>query len=212
VTPVTNLPLLLGEVSSKIPDKMDAEEWLNKYAGMEVTYKLFSELYARNKFGIGLSQISAKQLAHRLKSREALGKFGYPECGLHEFVARFERDLVERGVDILKGVSVSRIMEGEVTAGSRKIKCDVVINTLPVPVFLKAVRGVPEDYREKLERIKYCSSVCVAYGAEHFLSRHYWLNVLGEDVHMIMQHSKLFDGSLLKSNLTILNDKELKFL
>jgi len=194
----------------KIADGMNAEEWLNKYAGGEVTDKLFYDLYARNKFGNSLGEISAKQFAHRLKAKEAVGRFGYPKEGLHEFVVRMKKCLIKKGVRILKGTVIKIVKKGEVLVenlrnyktenkisenkmNDTKIKCDVVINTLPLPVFLSVVKGIPKDYRERLSRIKYCSCVCVTYGADSFLSKHYWLNVLMEDIHMIIQHSMLFD-------------------
>jgi protoporphyrinogen oxidase len=178
---------------NRIPDEMNAREWLGKTAGEEVTNKLFYDLYARNKFGIPLEQISAKQFAHRLKAKEAIGKFGYPEEGLHELILRMERYLAGRGVNIMKGIRVDEVKEGMVSAGGKKINFDIVINTLPTPVLLEIAKGIPENYRKKLSGVKYCPAVCVVYESEDFLSEHYWLNVLMEDIHMIIQHSALFD-------------------
>lgn len=184
----------------RIKEDMNAEEWLMKHAGKEVTNKLFYELYAVNKFGIPLGQISAKQFANRLKAKEAIGKFAYPECGLQEFLDRFERFLDKRKVKIMKNCEVNKIKEGEIyfkrkkKSRSEKIKCDLVINTLPIPVFLRAIQKLPKHYIERLSKIKYCPAICITYGSDKRLTHHYWINVLKENCHMIMQHSVLFDG------------------
>ncbi len=177
---------------SSIRDDLDASAWLKKYAGNEVTNKLFYNLYAKNKFNIPLNFISAKQFAFRLKAGEALGRFGYPRAGLHAFVERFERSLVERKCDIRKNYSVRSVdVEKKVVD---KIKADVIINTVPPPNLLKFAKNLPAGYAERISKVKYTSCITVAFGARDFLSRHYWLNVLDERVGMLIQHSHLFDG------------------
>ncbi len=176
---------------------LHAREWLLRLAGEEVTDKLFYELQGRNKFGIPLEEISAKQFAHRLKAGEALGKFGYPHKGFQVFVDGMAEELRAQGVHFhLHSPAVHVDMAAkEVTLGDeRKVQYDKLITTIPVPVMLKISSGWPQTYVKQLERIRYCPVVSVIFGAKQFLSKHYWLNVLHERIHMIVQHSRLFDG------------------
>ena len=181
----------------KVDKTLDARAWLTKVAGAEVTEKLFYELQGRNKFGIKLEDISAQQFAHRLKAGEALGTFGYPYKGFQVIVDGIEAELRKKGVDFkvsTPAVGVDLVKKTVTLKGGKKLSYDKLVTTLPVPVMLKITSGWPQDYVEKLSHIKYCPVVSVIFGAKEFLSKHYWLNVLQERIHMIVQHSRLYDG------------------
>jgi protoporphyrinogen oxidase len=77
---------------------------------------------------------------------------------------------------------------------NRKIKYDILINTIPIPEFIKISKNMPLDYKKKVSNVRYCPCVTVVFGTKSFLSRHYWLNIFNERIHMIMQHSNLYDG------------------
>lgn len=180
----------------KIPDSINAEEWLLKYAGKEVTRKIFHELYAVNKFNIPLSRISAKQFASRLKAKEAIGIFGYPSKGLESMVDYLERNIRNGGGAIYTGVQIKSLNldKKEILIQDRKINADIIINTIPIPVFLKLAKGLPHKYHEKLLKVKYCPVVGIVIGTQEFLGKHYWYNLLKERVNVIIQHSTLYDG------------------
>ncbi len=183
----------------KIGVDINAETWLLKYAGREVTDKIFYHLYARNKFNIPLGEISARQFANRLKAKEAVGVFGFPRNGLHTLFEGMERHINERG-SVLKEVSLAKVnLDSKTVACTDKsgkehlIDYDILINRLPVPELLKVQKGLPGDYAERIGRIRYCPVVSVAFATKEYLSGHYWLNVLNERVQIIMQHSILND-------------------
>lgn len=177
----------------KINDKLDAETWLRKYAGKEVTNKLFYYLYAKNKFNIPLSEISARQFAHRLKAGEALGCFGYPKFGLQKMVDNFETLIIKKGGKIVKNCKIKKIdLKKKKIDG--KISYDILINTIPIPEFLKITKGLDKNYVSKVSKIKYCPAVTVMIGTKKFLGNQYWLNLLNERAQMLMQHSILYDG------------------
>lgn len=177
----------------KIPDDLDAEQWLKKYAGKEVSNKLFYQLYARNKFGIPLSEISAKQFAHRLKAKEALGYFGYPVQGLQKMIDGLETNIKKNGGEIITGYKIKHIDLNHKTIDN-KIDYDILINTIPMPEFLHVASNLPKNYRKKISKIKYCPAVTVVIGTTQFLGEQYWLNILNEKAQMLMQHSRLYDG------------------
>ncbi len=177
-----------------IADDQDARSWLMKVGGKEVTNTIFNHLYARNKFNIDLTKISAKQLAWRLKEREAFDPFTYPEKGLHILVDNLEKDIVKNEGIIVKGSNVKKVILDKkiVITDKKEYKPDIVINTIPIPEFLKVASRISIKYKRKLKRIKYCPAACVIFGTKKFLNKkYYWINVLDERVHTIFQHSIL---------------------
>ena len=177
----------------RIKNDLDAEKWLKKYAGKEVTEKLFYHLYARNKFNIPLKKISAKQFAYRLKAGEALGKFCYPKRGLDLMIAGIVRSILGNRGKIRLNADIRKIdLKNKIINGN--LKYDILINTIPVPEFIKVSEGIPVEYKNMISKVKYCPCVTVVFGTRNFLSKHYWLNIFNERIHMIMQHSNLYDG------------------
>lgn len=175
-----------------IKNSVDASAWLKRYAGVEVTDKLFYNLYARNKFNIPLTMISAKQFAFRLKAGEALGVFGYPHAGLHELVSRLEKSLANRGCKIRKGYKIKSVDVKKKLVNN--MKADIIINTIPPAEFLKLAKNLPDDYASRISKIRYTPCITVAFATKNFLSKHYWINVFNERIGMLIQHSRLFDG------------------
>ncbi len=184
-----------------IPDGVNAYDWLVSKAGRGVTEKIFVPLYAENKFGIPLKQISARQFATRLKSAEFKTRFVYPKKGFHSLVNGFEKRIKKKGGELVARADVKLDAGKKVVSNKgKKQGFDAVINTAPLPEFLDFTKGLPKAYAEKLGRIRYCSAVCVGFGTKDFLDKHYWTNILKQRVHMVMQHSRLYDGYPFKFN------------
>ena len=182
---------------SKIPDDMDAKEWLERYAGTHVTRKVFHELYAKNKFNTGLDMISAKQFANRLREREIYERFTYPKQGLQTFIDRLRDEIQNAGGTIIYPEEITNIdlRSKIVHCGKMEIKADAIINTIPIPEFLNVAKHLPSAYRKQLKRLRYCPAVCMTIATKGFLDPDvYWFNLFKEDVHVVIQHSVLYDG------------------
>lgn len=179
----------------------NAEEWLDKKVGENVRRKIFENLM-KEKYGLPLSQLSASELAERLGEEEAKGYFYYPREGLEEMVLRLKKGIESRGGEVHTNACVAKLeIQGN---EAKKItylengktlteQADVVINTAPVPVFLKFSKGLPADYASKLSKIKYCKNICVDVGYSERLSDFYWLNCFGEAFGGIIEHTNLAD-------------------
>lgn len=183
----------------KIDDRLDLDSWMNKYAGQEVKEKIWKQLYGRNKFNISLKQISAKQFAHRLFEKEGYDLFTYPEKGLQGMIDGLEKDIKKR-VKIFKKTRIIGVdfKNNHVTfENNGKIHTqdfDIIINTIPIPEFLKRSNGLPKEYEKQLSRVRYVPVVGLAFGTEDFLDKDmYWINLFKERVHVIYQHSLLVD-------------------
>ncbi len=183
----------------KIDDKLDLDTWMNKYAGKEVKEKVWKQLYGRNKFNISLKKISAKQFAHRLFEKEGYDLFTYPEKGLQGMIDGLERD-INKHVKVYKKTNIIGVdfKNKHITFNNneetRTEEFDIIINTIPIPEFLKRSNGLPRGYEKQLSRVKYVPVVGLAFGTKDFLDDNmYWINLFGERVHVIYQHSLLVD-------------------
>jgi protoporphyrinogen oxidase len=183
-----------------LPDDLNAETYLNKMCGKSVTQKIYYQLYGRNKFNIPLSQISMKQFAHRMKEREFNDLFTYPAKGLQGLVDGLEKDLRRKNCRIHLKVTIndldveSKIVKFTVDGRKYAEQFDTLINTIPVPELVKFAKGLPASYVNSIKKLRYVPVVGLLIGTESFLdSKNYWVNFIGERVHVLYQHSLLVD-------------------
>jgi protoporphyrinogen oxidase len=184
---------------NKLPE-IDAQQWLNKVAGKGVTQKIFQNLYGRNKFNTTLDVISARQFANRLKEKEVYDDFTFPPKSLQPMIDGLEKDCLDNGVKIISSCAVQKVdLKNNIVhckdyGQTLALKFDKLVNSIPLPVFLKIQEGLPEDYKKRLSSVKYCPCVSITFGTEDFLKPDlYWINLFQERTHVIMQHSVLAD-------------------
>lgn len=181
---------------NRIKEGLDAETWLNKYAGKSVTKKIFYHLYSRNKFNIPLEKISAKQFANRLYEKEVQDDFTFPQTSYQPMIDGLKKKIEENKgkLKINSRITEINLKEKYIIESGKKIKYDLLINTIPFEVFIKLANGLPEDYKDQLAKVKYCPGVGLVFGTQEFLDKdNYWINLFNEDMHIIMQHSILCD-------------------
>ena len=184
----------------RLSDNLDAQTWLNKYVGKDVTEKIYYQLYGRNKFNIKLDQISAKQFAHRIKEKEFYDKFTFPEKGIQGMVDGLGEDTIKKGGKIILKASITdldidnKIIKYKIDNREFKYKFDIIINTIPVQELMKFARGLPDEYLNNIKRLRYMPVVGLCFGTEDFLDPYnYWINLFNERVHVVYQHSMLID-------------------
>lgn len=177
---------------------LNAEEWLNKAVGENVAQKIFGNIM-REKYGLPLSQLSASELAERLGEEEATGVFYYPKQGMDEMVSRLMKRIESSNGTVVASSPVTKVdmNKNEITfskSGKQKSeKFDIAINSAPLPAFLRAAKGLPAAYAEKLQKIKYCRNICVDVGYREKLSDFYWLNCFDSAFGGIIEHTNLAD-------------------
>ena len=181
-----------------LPDYLDAETWLTKMCGSSVTQKMYYQLYGRNKFNISLSEISAKQFAHRMKEREFNDLFTYPMKGIQGMIDGLEKDIERKGGKILIKSGIKSLdLEGKKLVyefkGQEILESfDIIINTIPVPELMYFTTGLPENYVENLKKLRYTPVVGLLFGTKKPLDpENYWVNFIGERIHVLYQHSLL---------------------
>jgi len=179
-----------------IPDDLDAKTWLYTYCGKSATDYIWYNLYGRNKFNIPLERIAAKQFAHRLHEKEVYDDFMFPPKGLQPMIDGLEQDITKKGGIILKSTKLTHVdvIRKIIKTEQQTLHAHAIINTIPLPELLKITMEFPEDYVAKVSKVHYCPVIGIVFATQELLNKNnYWLNIFGEQVQVVMQHSWLID-------------------
>ncbi len=192
-------------------DSITAKEWIIRNAGKN-TYKILFEPILKEKWGKYYDKISAAWFWGRLKPRAQSRtsgfiseKLGYMEGSFKIFTDALVKFIKKNGGIIEINSEVKKIVvRNECVAGVeyiknnriKKIECDTVVNTLPIPIFLKVIDNLDLKFRERLEKIKYQSIVCATISLKKNLSDVYWMNVCSDaPFGGIIEHTNFIDKS-----------------
>jgi protoporphyrinogen oxidase len=175
-------------------DTIPAERWLKRAVGEE-TYKATWYPLLRVKFHGFHDQISAAwvwQRIHKMaRSRKTplhQERLGFLDGGTETLVTALEARLRERGVRLMPGTPVGRILiedgraHGIETADGARWQFDAVVSAVPLPHFVRMAPDLPADYQAKLGAIEFIGVICVVLRLRHPISEIFWLNVNDENV------------------------------
>ena len=174
------LYLRLGS-SYKRFENIEALPWLRKYMGPEVTRLIWEPLF-RGKFGTHKEEVSLTWFWARIKKRTP--SLAYPQGGFQEFADKIAEKVRNLGGEILLNTEVAQITPRKdrlsVTIKPQGLnrEFDIVISTLPTPVFTKAVPQLPTNYPQKASKITHLSALnLILVLKKPFLKNTYWLNI-----------------------------------
>ena len=169
-------------------ENRSALDWLNAYCGEDACRIVWTPLL-RMKFGNNYDRISAAWIWNRVVDRRRAKKnsgnmetLGYIRGGYKKLLDAMMREIEKLGGRIHMGVSVQSIRtDGQALAGvlanGSPSDADLVLATVPIPVFLQLVPELPLDYAQSLSAIDYQGSTCLVLQLKHSLSPYYWINV-----------------------------------
>ena len=199
-------------------EQVTARDWLSRHMGKRA-YQVIWEPLLRGKFGEYYDQVSMTWLWGKIYLRVASrGKafqkerLGYPMGGFGEVFDALGQRIVQQGGEVHISTGVKRVVvqDGlatglEVALPGREpetINYDAVIATTPSYVFTRLAPPLPDDYRDKLERVKYLSAVLVVLVLDRPLSSKYWMNIgdTGLPFVAIIEHTNMIDKSLYGGN------------
>ena len=192
-------------------EKFTAIEWLNKNVNSEI-YKAFWEPMLIGKFGeehykeVGMPWLWGK-MNTRFKSREGVfskEKLGYPTGSFDIFFNALSKKCIDLGVKIQLNSPISQIKKNEsgslslTTNNEQTIEFDAVIATVPSNVFDKITIGLPDTYKEKLQKTRYMSAVQLILELKNQLSKYYWLNIADRTFPFVgvIEHTNLVSQSV----------------
>jgi protoporphyrinogen oxidase len=195
-------------------EEITAKEWLMRMAGKNVYDNVWGPLM-RGKFGEYEEQVAAVWIWNKLKLRGgSRGKgqsesLGYLRGGFGRAIRALEKRLLDMGVRILTGTPVQEILVEDGKAVGVRVDGEayfhdrILVTTAPA-LFSRMVPALPQDYRERLEKILYLANVCLILRLDRSLSDTYWLNINDPDLpfvaiveHTNMQRPEEYGGSHL---------------
>ena len=199
-------------------ESITARDWIIGHMGQRA-YQVIWEPLLRGKFGEYYDQVSMTWLWGKIYLRVASrGKglqrerLGYPMGSFGEVFDVLGERITSQGGDVHVAARVQRVVVDagvatglEVELPGREpeiINYDAVIATTPSYVFTRLVPPLPNEYREKLEGVKYLSAVLVILVLDRPLSSKYWINIAdaGMPFVAIIEHTNMIDKGLYGGN------------
>lgn len=191
-----------------------AKEWIVSHMGQR-PYDVIWEPLLRGKFGDYYDQVSMTWLWGKIYLRVASrGKglqkerLGYPMGSFGQVFDVLGERIASQGGDVRTSAGVKRVVVENGTAtglevelpgqSAEVINYDAVIATTPSYVFTRLVPPLPDDYRERLERVQYLSAVLMILVLDRPLTSKYWINVADTSLPFvgIIEHTNMIDKSL----------------
>lgn len=149
-------------------EKIAAERWLKKYYGRKA-YQMLWEPLLKTKFGDRYKEIPASWFWARIKKRTS--RLGYLKGGLPTLTEGLAAKIKENKGKIVLDAEIKRL---EDLNGFDKI----IITTSP-ETFLKIASGLPEEYKEKIQKLESVGTIVLTLclKEQFFKDGTYWLNI-----------------------------------
>ncbi len=179
-------------------ESVTAVDWLVKHCGREA-YQIVWEPLLEGKFGDQKGKISMAWFWGRVHERGNSPFLVYPKGGFRVLIEAMSKRIIDRGGEIRTGFPIESIESRDknvfikTAAGDHCF--DKVFVTTPVNVFLRLVKGLPQEYVQRLNGIKYRGAhVTVLILKKSLLPQgYYWLNVNDRKLPLlaIVEHTNL---------------------
>jgi protoporphyrinogen oxidase len=169
-------------------DEISAKRWLIEALG-EKTYEVIWAPLLTMKFGDYHDQVSAAWLWHRIhrvfKSRrtplspQVMGHF---EGGTHTLLERLRAEIERQGGAVHCRAAVEAVLAAAgrargVRAGGREHEFDAVVMAAPLPRAAGLLPAEQDEYRRRLEAVKYIGVVCAVLWLTRGLTDSFWCNI-----------------------------------
>jgi len=195
---------ILKEDWSDVEGK-NAKDWLLETAGQNVYETIYKKLIYK-KYGISPKRISATWLGMRMhiEPKTFLKKFRYLDGGIEQLVLGLKKNITENDGVIKINSAVIKIKKKneifKIKYGKRVINTSTVINTAPIPVFLKIFSGLSKSFEKQLNKINYSGVICGCFGLNKNFTKYYWINFLDDmPIGAILNHTVLYPWAAPKN-------------
>lgn len=171
-------------------DNLSAKQWLVSNIG-EKAYAVIWEPLLRVKFGGDEDKISAAWIWHRIwrvaTSRQKLWepeRLGFMEHGSATIVNALVRKIkTYPNVKVIPKARVAKLdiangfVQGIQLQNGDYVRCSFALSTVPLPLLAQIAPGLPQEYRDQLNRIKYIGVVCLLFRLRKAVTNYFWVNV-----------------------------------
>jgi protoporphyrinogen oxidase len=177
----------LGKIADwRKRENITALEWFYKYAGKNVTDKIWKALL-EVKFGAYAQKVPLAWMIGRLKQRISSRRgmeeqLGYLEGSLQTLTDTLSETLRSMGVEIVMNARVKRlIIENDTLYGvdttNGTFKGGLFLATIPTTYLSSLLREKSFEYAKRLSNIEYMGAICTVLELDRPLTHTYWLNI-----------------------------------
>lgn len=179
----------------KSMEQKTAENWLKKTMG-ERPFEILWKPLLVSKFGKFAPQITAAWFWARIKKRTK--SLGYLEDSFQTLADRLVEKIKENNGQIFLNKEVKKIEKINSHFELCTLNFELVISTLPTPIFLKIAPPLPKDYRQRLSQTPHLwAQTLVLEMNKPFLNNTYWLNINDNSFPFLalVEHTNFIDKS-----------------
>lgn len=190
-----------------------ATEWIKRH-GSEGIYDVIWGPLLRGKFGRYHDRVAMPWLWSKFQTRVASRKglfgretLGYPVNSFDEVFEALVARIEGRGGRVVLNAPVHEVITRKGRAEGLRAKCqsgapieeafDVILATVPSFAF-KNMADLGDDYRKRLESVRYLAAVVVILELSHSLTDTYWINITDLSVPFLglIEHTNLISPDL----------------
>lgn len=174
-------------------DCIPVEKWLTRVSGQNVYHKVWKPLL-RAKFDSEAVNVPATYIWSRLRrmmgTREGVTSkemMCYLEGGYYTLIEALAAQCERQGVTFHLKTPIQEILIRDnrvigVRTPDGDAAADLVISTLPTPIFGRLIPGLPEPYRAELATQQYLGVLCLLLILKERLTPYYVINITDESV------------------------------
>lgn len=166
-------------------DLVSAKDFIIKNASKRV-YSLIFDPLLKSKFGENRAKISAAWLIARLSlrgNRKTEGEvLGYLKGGFWQLVKKLESEIIKNKGNILTSINILNIDSKNKKIKTNKgiFKYDKLLSTIPPLQLQKFLKLKDKNVIEKINNIKYQSSLSILLSLKNRISSFYWTNIMDD--------------------------------
>jgi len=190
-------------------EAIPAVEWLEKWAGKEVTNNIWEPLL-RVKFGKYYNKIPLTWLIGRIKQRLYSRKngdetLGYLHGSTQLILDKIIQNLKKRKVKLIKNAKIETIKRGkflDIKVNKKIYKNSKILFTCPNAGIIKILGKNNLKLKKELKKIKYLGALCVIIKMRKNFSNIYWMNIADQEAPFggIIEHTNLVDKKYYKND------------
>ncbi|HOQ37548.1 MAG TPA: NAD(P)/FAD-dependent oxidoreductase [Acetivibrio sp.] len=199
-------------------ENMSSKDWIIENAGKNVYEKVWGPLLS-SKFDYDADNISGTWIWNKFKLRGSTrGKninkeqLGYMKGSFGIIYDKLAEKIIDAGGKIYYSSPVDRIEPQQdktldVHSNGQIYNFERVIVTTSPEIFSKMNVPLPEEYSEKLSKIKYKANICMILELSEKLSDYYWTTIAEKDFPFVLliEHTNLVTENDYKSHIIYLS-------
>ncbi len=166
-------------------DNLPIEKWFKKLYGKTIWDKILKQLFL-SKFGDHAGNLPSLYIWQRLGREKNKALRGYIDGGVKTIIDALETKIKELGGEIKTNTKVDRIEKTDnginiITNNNSNIQSKWVISTIPIPTFVKAIKGTNLENSFSDPQLTYQGVVNALFILKKPLDNYYWIPVVNSN-------------------------------